>query len=226
MFSTAKGQNIFHRDHFMVLYFCKHHYNTGEIPVNKNEIRKQTLAARMALSHEEITLKSSLITERILSLEEYRRANVIMTYLDFRNEVKTGELIQRTMKMGKKIAVPATDKKNIRLTPSLLLSYPEDLKPGAWGIPEPASGCLRPVEPGEIDIVIVPGVAFDEKGNRIGYGMGFYDRFLNETDAFSIAPVFEMQIKPAFSPGPHDRPVDCLVTEERVIYVASAHKST
>ncbi|HAU31431.1 MAG: 5-formyltetrahydrofolate cyclo-ligase [Desulfotomaculum sp. 46_296] len=186
--------------------------------MNKNEIRKQALALRMALSPEEVSLKSSLITEKILSLEEYRRANVIMTYLDFRNEVKTGELIQRTMKIGKKIAVPATDLKNIRLTPSLLLAYPDDLSPGAWGIPEPARGRLRPVKPAEIDIVIVPGIAFDEKGNRIGYGMGFYDRFLMQIDAFLLAPVFEMQIRPAFSPGPHDRPVDCLVTEERVIY--------
>jgi len=142
-----------------------------------------------------------------------------MTYLDFRNEVKTGELIQRTMKMGKKVTVPATDPENIRLTPSLLLAFPEDLKPGSWGILEPAPDCFRPVKPGEIDIIIVPGVAFDEKGNRIGYGKGFYDRFLNETNAFSIAPVFEMQIRPAFSPGAHDRPVDCLVTEERVIYI-------
>ena len=194
--------------------------------MNKNEIRKQTLTLRMALCPEEVSLKSSLITEKILSLEEYRRANVIMTYLDFRNEVKTGELIQKTMKMGKKIAVPSTDLKNIRLTPSLLLAYPDDLFPGTWGIPEPAPGRFRPVESGEIDIVIVPGVAFDEKGNRIGYGMGFFDRFLNETDAFSIAPVFEMQIRPAFSPGTHDHPVDCLVTEERVIYTASVQKST
>lgn len=186
--------------------------------MNKSTIRKQTLAARIALSPAEVSLKSSLITENILSLEEYRRANVIMTYLDFRNEVKTGEFIQKAMKMGKKIAVPATDKKKIRLAPSLLLAYPEDLKPGSWGILEPAPGRLRPIEPGEIDIVIVPGVAFDGKGNRIGYGMGFYDRFLMQTNAFSVAPVFEMQIRPAFSPGLHDRPVDCLVTEERVIY--------
>ena len=191
--------------------------------MHKKKIRKQTLDARMTLSPAEVSLKSSLITEKIISLEEYRRANVIMTYLDFRNEVKTGELIQRTMKMGKKIAVPATDKEKVRLIPSLLMAFPDDLSPGAWGILEPAPGCLRPVKLDEIEIVIVPGVAFDEKGNRIGYGMGFFDRFLMQINAFSIAPVFEIQIRPAFSPKAHDHPMDCLVTEERIIYTKQLH---
>jgi len=188
--------------------------------VSKGEIRKEALDARLTLSPAEVTRKSALITARLLALAEYRRAVVVMTYVDFRNEVQTKEFIRQSLAHGKKVAVPVTDLSNKRLVPSLLINYPEDLAPGAWGILEPAPGCLRPLDPEEIDLVLVPGVAFDEKGNRLGYGGGFYDRFLPQTrpDTFHAAPAFELQIRPQVYPGSHDCPVHCLVTEERVIY--------
>ncbi len=188
--------------------------------MRKGEIRKKVLKARLALSTEEVDEKSVNILKRLLSLEEYRRAAVLMTYVDFRNEVRTGDLIRESLAQGKRVAVPFTDPQDRRLIPSLLLNFPEDLAPGTWGILEPAPGCLRPVKPAEIDLVVVPGVAFDEKGNRLGYGGGYYDRFLPQTrpDCFYVAPAFELQIRPELTPDPYDCPVHCLVTEKRVIY--------
>lgn len=189
--------------------------------MSKSEIRKEALKARLALSPAEVRQKSALILKQLMALEEYRRAAILMVYLDFRNEVRTGKFIRQSIEQGKKVAVPVTDLSSKRLVPSLLINYPEDLAPGTWGILEPAPGCLRPLKPDEIDLVLVPGVAFDEKGNRLGYGGGFYDRFLPQTrvDTFYVAPAFELQIRPQVHPSPHDCPVHCLVTEERVIYV-------
>jgi len=187
---------------------------------NKREIRKETLKARLALSAQEVARRSAIILARLQTLEEYRRAVFLMTYVDIRNEVQTDGLIQASLALGKQVAVPLTDVPARKLKPSLLLNFPEDLAPGPWGILEPAAGCFRPVEIQKIDLVIVPGVAFDERGNRVGYGGGFYDRFLPQTrpDTFWVAPAYELQIKPEIRPGPDDCPVHCLVTEKRVIY--------
>lgn len=195
--------------------------------MGKSEVRKSILKARSRLSSQEVVQKSRLITRRILSLEEFRRARTIMAYVDFRNEVKTEELIRTSMAMGKRVAVPLTDLQQKRLIPSLLRDFPGDLAPGAWGIMEPRLESLRPLLPEELDLVIVPGVAFDERGNRLGYGGGFYDRFLPQTrsDAIWLALAFELQICPEVYPGPHDCPVHIIVTEERVIYTGATRGS-
>jgi 5-formyltetrahydrofolate cyclo-ligase len=187
--------------------------------MTKSELRKDLLKQRMALAEALVLEKSAAILGRITALEEYRRAGVVMAYVDFRNEVRTGALIENCLAAGKRVTVPITDVVNKLLTPSEILNYPEDLLPGAWGILEPAPGCVRPVDPGKLDMVIVPGVAFDLNGDRLGYGGGFYDRFLPRTrpDTIFVAPAFELQIKENVYPGSHDCPVHILVTEERVV---------
>ncbi|MEW5952570.1 MAG: 5-formyltetrahydrofolate cyclo-ligase [Bacillota bacterium] len=192
--------------------------------MSKSELRKDVINARNRLSAAEVAEKSARILERINSLREYRQAVALMAYVDFRNEVPTGDLIRGSLALGKLVAVPVTDIANRRLTPSRLEDYPGDLLPGAWGILEPRPECLRPLEPGLLDLVIVPGVAFDPFGNRLGYGGGFYDRFLPRTRPGTIylAPAFEMQIKADVYPGAHDCPVHILVTEERVIHTGVA----
>ncbi|SHJ75336.1 5-formyltetrahydrofolate cyclo-ligase [Desulfofundulus thermosubterraneus] len=188
--------------------------------MGKGELRKDVLKARGSLSPVEVAEKSKRILTRVLSLEEFHRARTLMAYVDFRNEVQTGALIAESMARGKRVAVPVTDVAGRRLTPSLLLDYPGDLAPGTWGILEPRPECLRPLEPQELDLVVVPGVAFDLKGNRLGYGGGFYDRFLPRTrpDTVWLALAFELQIRPQVYAGPHDCPVHIVVTEERVVY--------
>lgn len=194
--------------------------------MSKSELRKDVVKERNALPPDVAARKSASITRRIIDLEEYRQAGTIMVYVDFRNEVRTEALIKAAMAAGKRVAVPVTDIPGKKLTPSRLLDYPGDLVPGAWGILEPGPDFLRPLPPDEIDLVVVPGVAFDEKGNRLGYGGGFYDRFLLRTrqDTVYLAPAFELQIKPDVYPGKHDCPVHILVTEERVVWTGAGHQ--
>lgn len=187
----------------------------------KSELRKDVLKARYALTPAELAEKSDRAIDRLLAMDEYRQASAIMVYLDFRNEVQTGGLVTKAMADGKKVAIPVTDIANRRLTPSLLVDFPGDLQPGAWGILEPKPECMRVLEPKELDLVIVPGVAFDMDGNRLGYGGGFYDRFLPRTrpDTVYVALAFELQVWPKVYPGPHDIPVQYLLTEDRLIKI-------
>lgn len=187
--------------------------------MTKGELRKYVLKLRSAMSPGEVAEKSEAIMGRLTALEEFLRAGSVMAYVDFRNEVQTGHLIKHCLAGGKRISVPITDIPNKALTPSEILAYPDDLTPGAWGILEPGPGCVRPLVSEELDIVIVPGVAFDLNGDRLGYGGGFYDRFLPRTKPGTVflAPAFELQIRDNVYPGPYDCPVHIIVTEERVI---------
>lgn len=187
--------------------------------MNRNEVRQSALKARMALSPQFVREKSDIITARVISSEAYRRAGSIMVYVDFRNEVSTGTLIAHCLEAGKKVSVPITDIEGKRLIPSALLDYPGDLEPGAWGILEPKKACVRPVDPGDIDLVVVPGVAYDAGGNRLGYGGGFYDRFLPRTKPGTVylAPAFEVQVVDNVFPGPLDVSMHVIITEERVM---------
>lgn len=187
--------------------------------LSRNEIRKKAIQDRASMSLESVREKSRVIMEKIMSLDVYLQSRAVMAYVDFRNEVQTSDLINCSLAAGKLLTVPITDTREKRLIPSRVLAYPGDLAPGFWGIMEPRQSCVRPVDPGELDLVIVPGVAFDSKGNRLGYGGGFYDRFLIRTraDTVNVAPVFEAQIVAEVLPGPLDVPVDIIVTEERMI---------
>jgi len=188
----------------------------------KHKLRKEVLDARIALPPHVVAEKSARIIQRLLKLDEYRYASTIMTYLDFRNEVRTGELVKRAMADGKRVAVPLTDQSSGMLTPSSLNFYPDELEPGAWGILEPKLKCVRPLDPRELDLIVVPGVAFDRRGNRLGYGGGFYDRFLQRTspEALYIAPAYEMQLCDRVPQSSEDVRMHCLITEERVIRIS------
>lgn len=187
--------------------------------MNRSELRQGVLKARMSLPPEAVERKSRVIVDRIVTSGAYRKARSLMVYVDFRNEVRTGDLIGHALAEGKLVSVPITDIGGKKLTPSRLLAYPGDLAPGAWGILEPRPECVRPVDPGELDLVVVPGVAFDPGGNRLGYGGGFYDRFLPRTrpGAIYFAPAFEVQLVEDVFPGPHDVPVHIIFTEEKTI---------
>ncbi|WP_418791651.1 5-formyltetrahydrofolate cyclo-ligase [Phosphitispora sp. TUW77] len=185
----------------------------------KKQLRKEVLAARMAQTDEEIVEKSAYITKRLVELPEFQNAGLIMFYLDFRKEVSTGDLIIKCLKNGQRVVVPITDTKNVRLIPSELKNYPGDLASGTWGILEPKPECVRPVDLIEIDFVVVPGVSFDTKGNRLGYGGGFYDRFLRQLrpDSSFAALAFELQIRDNVYPEEHDYPMKYVITENRLI---------
>ncbi|NTW05544.1 MAG: 5-formyltetrahydrofolate cyclo-ligase [Peptococcaceae bacterium] len=187
--------------------------------INREEIRKRILTLRYNLSPPLIEEKSELIFDKILNSQTYKGAKSLMVYIDFKNEVKTEGLINRALDDGKIVSVPITDIKERRLTPSRIIDYADDLAPGVWGISEPKPDRVRPVDPRELDLIIVPGVSFDIRGNRLGYGAGFYDRFLLRTksEAMFVAVSFDMQIVDNIFPAEHDVPVHFIVTEKRII---------
>jgi 5-formyltetrahydrofolate cyclo-ligase len=145
-------------------------------------------------------------------------ASSLMFYVAFRSEVQTEPMIKHALSLGKQVIVPITDMKNKRLLLSQIKDLDEDLAPGTWGIREPKPGKVRPVAFSDIDVVVTPGLAFSEQGWRIGYGGGFYDRLLSESQKKAYALSFEMQMLPEipFIAG-QDVRVNCIVTEKRII---------
>lgn len=187
--------------------------------MDKRTLRQEICLQRDGLTPEQIGEKSRRIHKRLQSLPQYDQAKTIMFFLTFSSEVDTRPMVEKCLEVGKTILVPKAELSGRKLLPSRLLNWGRDLEKGNYGIPEPRAGALRPVSPLEIDLLIVPGVAFDEGGNRLGYGGGYYDRFfpLLRPEVPLVALAFELQIKAALPVERWDRPVHFIITEERLI---------
>lgn len=186
--------------------------------LEKVNLRKEVLSRRRCQSEEEIKRKSLKIKERLFSLPLFEKSKVIMFYVSFGSEVRTEDAIKETINRSKRVVVPKTLLKEKRLLLSELRDYEKELERGTFNILEPKEECLREVSPQRLDLIIVPGVVFDEKGYRIGYGGGFYDRFLLEVDKIiSIGLAFELQVVGEIPRQEHDLKVNLIITERRVI---------
>jgi 5-formyltetrahydrofolate cyclo-ligase len=187
----------------------------------KKEFRKKVISDRKKQNPELINLNSELIFQNLLKLDEIEKANVIMAYLDFNSEVKTDNIINYFLSQNKKIVVPLSivDEKK------LLLSEIKDIKNevyiGTYGIREPKPKFIRPVDAKNIDIVIVPAVAYDTNGYRLGYGGGYYDRFLESLrdDCITIGIAFEIQVFDKVPKEDHDAKLNYIITEKRIIKI-------
>jgi 5-formyltetrahydrofolate cyclo-ligase len=186
----------------------------------KIKIRKQVLAARDSMLPGQRTAKSREIGERLFALPEFKSARIVMFFASFRSEVETGLMIQRALISGKRVILPKVTGKDLALFE--IRDFEKDVSPGAWGIPEPVAS--RPIDLAEIDLIIVPGVAFDDRGNRLGYGAGFYDKLLPAFTKTTVALAFELQIVPQIHADPHDVPVKKIVTEKSVITTAESRE--
>ena len=185
-------------------------------------MRQEILNLRCSLSDEELNKKSTEIFNKLVSMDIYCRSKVIMCYMDFRNEVKTGEFIRASLEKGKRIAVPmiSLDMNRAKaIIPCEIYNIEYELEKGTLGILEPKNEFRRVLDPENIDMVIVPGIVFDLRKNRIGYGAGYYDRFLNSTgkDCFKVGVAFELQILNEIPAEAHDVRLDMIITEKRVI---------
>ena len=187
--------------------------------MDKRALRKKIIALRDMLSPTEIMEKSALIADKLYSLPAYAQADKIMFFIDFGSEVSTRSMVEETINRGKLALAPKALPKTRELIPSQILDWDSDLVPGAYNIPEPRDDSLRPCNPGDIDLLIVPGVAFDLKGNRLGYGGGYYDRFflMLKPGVLLVALVFDLQIQPEIPVEEWDRRVDLVITEKRII---------
>jgi 5-formyltetrahydrofolate cyclo-ligase len=189
--------------------------------LDKKELRKQIITARDHLTDEEITTNSATIAEKLYQIPAFDQAEAIMYFVSFGSEVDTRPMVEETIRRGKTALAPKAVPQSRELIPSQILDWESDLVPGYYNIPEPRAGALRPYAPEQIDLLIVPGVAFDLKGNRLGYGGGYYDRFFSllKPGTPLVALVFDLQIVPEVPVDEWDRPVDCVITEKRLIEI-------
>lgn len=188
---------------------------------NKRIIRKSILDARNRLTDDEIMRNSLIIAERMFGLEEFRKSHLIMCFMSFGSEVRTDSLIERSMALGKRIAVPMVVKDCDRHGEIIACEVKNpcaELEKGTYGILEPKKDCIRCVSPESIDFVVVPGIAFDVRRNRLGYGAGYYDGFLKKVrkDCVKVGIAFDFQVLEKIPAEEHDIPVDMIVTEKKI----------
>jgi len=159
--------------------------------------------------------ENSTILRHLLQIPRFVRAKTIMLYISKPDEADTRHLFLHLLAEGKKVVLPRTSIAERAITPYYVKSDSE-LEPSSFGVMEPRIECkICPTE--EIDAIIIPGVAFDEKCNRLGYGFGFYDRFLKGAKGVKIGICTDAQIYPSIPIEPHDVPMGYVVSEKRII---------
>ncbi len=202
----------------VAIFFC---FQQGNIVIESSLLRKSTLLARDNLALYDRQIMSADIARKILLMEEVRLRKTIFIYVGFRSEVETHILIMELLRQGKRVVVPVTLVKEKRLLLVAINNVEEDLVPGYYSIPEPrmelrksnlVTGC-------EVETIILPGSVFDERGGRLGYGGGYYDRFMayEAPQARRIGLAFELQMVERLSLQAHDELMDLIVTEKRII---------
>jgi len=182
----------------------------------KSDLRRAILARREALPAEQVAEHSAMAGARLFSLPEFQDAHTVMFFVTFGSEIDTLPMIERALGEGKRVLAPRADPRTRRLLPCQVRSPAQDLASGAHGIREPKAGC--PVTAlDEVEVVIVPAAVWGDNGYRIGYGGGYYDRFLRQVPgAARVGLGMEVQVVASVPHGEHDLPVDVLVTEARV----------
>lgn len=188
-----------------------------------NTLRTETLHRRDQLAGPERREKSERIARVLLSTDAVRSSDSIFIYVSFRSEVETLSLIRSLLDMGKKVSVPLTRVAEKRLDIVVIENPDQDLAPGYCKIPEPTEevAAARTISAEELDLIILPGSVFDERGGRFGYGGGYYDRLLAQIpSAARYGLAFELQIVEQIDLQPHDQILDAIITEERLIKVS------
>lgn len=192
-----------------------------ELKELKKALRAKTLAAREALYKNTAALfaeYSHRIIETLKQTDEYKNARIIMCFVSFKDEVETHQFIKDALADGKKIYVPYIIQPEKLMVPAEILNFEEELEPGHYDILCPKEECLRLKDKSEIELVITPGVIFDEEGYRIGYGAGFYDRFFSQLSPTvpKVAIAFSLQQTDTLPRDEFDIPVDKLITENGI----------
>ena len=175
----------------------------------KSELRKQVLQEMKAIPREQKQSIDQALTEGLLQHPFYQEANTIATYLSFPHEFQTQELIEQALKDGKKVLIPKTYPKG-RM--DFVVYDPQQLVKTSFGLLEP-QGDLEVVPASQIDLIHVPGLAFSKEGYRIGYGGGYYDRYLEHFTGHTLSTIYPCQIQD-FIPENHDIPVEEVLIDE------------
>ncbi len=186
----------------------------------KNVIRRDILRKRNQIPPEIRCIKSMLIKQNFFSLPEFHDAEVILFYASFRSEVDTSIIIKESLQIKKQVVVPKVDTIRHKLLLYRINKF-EELEPGFMGIPEPIFPREGTVDIKMINLIVVPGVAFDYSGNRLGYGEGYYDILLSEVNKKIpiVALAFEEQLVESIPSETHDIKVDIIVTDKKILRI-------
>jgi 5-formyltetrahydrofolate cyclo-ligase len=181
----------------------------------KRALRSTVLALRRELSQAEVSSKSLALQHRFLELPEFRCAKVLALYAPIQREVETGAVACKALATGRTLFYPAVAGDELRFC---RINSLDELNPGCFGIPEPTG---EPCDPGEADLIVVPGSLFDVFGRRIGYGKGYYDRALHQLEGSGrlVGFCYDFQLFEEIVGEPHDVTMDLIVTELRVVRV-------
>ena len=181
----------------------------------KHALRTGTLARRRALSPQQVSSQSYELQLRFLALPEFQQARVLALYASIHQEVETSAVALEALATGKTLLYPAVVGSDMQFRQVLGL---DDLTPGRYGIPEPSGEVW---DPQDTDLIVVPGVAFDISGRRIGYGKGFYDKSLHRLEGTGrlVGFCYDFQLYEEIVGEPHDVAMDMIVTELKVVRV-------
>ena len=179
--------------------------------MNKEELRKRYKIIRDNINNRD--KKSSEIIKRLINTKEYQKSKVIALYSNISSEVETKELIKISLE-SKKVVLPKINKDNTM--DFYEINCLKDLEVGAFNIKEPKIKNKKPIKKEEIDLMIIPGICFDKSKNRIGYGKGYYDKYLSNTNIKKIGLCYEEQITKEIKSDKTDISLDYLITEMKI----------
>ena len=184
---------------------------------DKKLLRREGMARRRGLTAGQRQEKSAAIAERLIHAELFRQAEAVFCYISMENEVHTEAVLEAALAAGKAVSIPYVLDKAKGLMCAAQLQDMADLVAGEYNIPTLPPEKVVPVEPAAIDLVIVPGSAFDRAGHRIGMGGGYYDQFLGQAArAVRAAVAYECQLFDNIAVDEHDQPMDYIFTEKTV----------
>jgi len=182
--------------------------------MDKKELRERIKQDREKYSQEEIDDWNSSIKKSLEEFVEYQEAETVFFYVSFGREVDTTGLIKDALSSGKYVVVPYYDGKSYSI--SYLTDF-NDLEPGRLGILEPKKDKIHEADLESIDVMIIPGLAFDKQGNRVGYGEGNYDNFMKNTCAMKIALCYNFQLFEDVPHKEHDVPINMIITQDKIL---------
>lgn len=186
-----------------------------DIRIIKGELRTRFKTLRREMDPQVKAEKDAAILKRLLELPEYKAATLVLTYVSTAIEVDTLELIRRALAEGKRVAVPYCIPGKIDMLFCEIFSL-DDLTPGSFGVLEPDPEKQPVLREFSDSVCILPGLGFDLEGYRLGYGKGYYDRFLSKYPGTNLGVCYNVCLKPLLPHGRYDRMVDVLVTEKFV----------
>ena len=187
--------------------------------MDKAELRRKLMDCLLAMPSEQRSERSRKACRNLVSTEQFQGASTIMMFLSLPHEVDTSEAILHAWQLGKAVAVPKISWQQRHMIPVRINSLETGFSTGASGLRNPISGLPVPFE--EIDLVVTPALGFDKKGNRLGRGGSYYDRFFanDELKADRCGFAFAEQLLDSIPVTEHDEPVEIIVTDEEIIYL-------